>query len=123
MRSGPVPAGTVRAPWKPRLSHRCAFLKGDHGDTPESEAFDPLFPGFLDWGTWWQGQIAGEYVLEGMPSGDVALELDAYADWKFSTNFSLSLVGAFADPKSAVRQGYDRTKNFYDGMAYVAYAF
>src|SRR4029453_14196739 len=25
--------------------------------------FDPLAPGFHDWGTWWQGEIAGEYFL------------------------------------------------------------
>ena len=30
---------------------------------PANEAFDPLFLGFYDWGTWWQGEIAGEYFL------------------------------------------------------------
>jgi hypothetical protein len=150
-----------QAPWKPRLSYRYAFFEGDHGDTPANEAFDPLFLGFYDWGTWWQGEIAGEYFLsnsnnishqvrlhlepsealgwgvigyvfrldrpetfgEGVTSRDVAFELDAYADWKFSAHFTLSLIGAFADPRKAVEQGYDRTKNFYYGMAYVAYAF
>ena len=28
-----------------------------------TRAFDPLFLGFYDWGTWWQGEIAGEYFL------------------------------------------------------------
>ncbi|HYS08781.1 MAG TPA: hypothetical protein VEP66_08550 [Myxococcales bacterium] len=28
-----------------------------------SEAFDPLFLGFYDWGTWRQGEIAGEYFI------------------------------------------------------------
>ena len=28
-----------------------------------NEAFDPLLLGFYDWGTWWQGEIAGEYFL------------------------------------------------------------
>ena len=32
-----------------------------HGS--QNEAFDPLLPGFYDWGTWWQGEIAGEYFL------------------------------------------------------------
>ena len=27
---------------------------------PRNEAFDPLFLGFHDWGTWRQGEIAGE---------------------------------------------------------------
>jgi hypothetical protein len=49
--------------WKPRLSYRYAFFEGDDPETPANEAFDPLFPGFYDWGTWWQGEIAGEYFL------------------------------------------------------------
>jgi hypothetical protein len=48
---------------KPRLSYRYAFFEGDDPATPANEAFDPLFPGFHDWGTWWQGEIAGEYFL------------------------------------------------------------
>ena len=31
--------------------------------TTRNENFDPLLPGFHDWGTWWQGEIAGEYFL------------------------------------------------------------
>ena len=31
--------------------------------TPAKESFDPLMPGFHDWGTWWQGEIAGEYKV------------------------------------------------------------
>jgi hypothetical protein len=49
--------------WTPRLSYRYAFLEGDDPSTPESEAFDPLYLGFYDWGTWWQGEIGGEYFL------------------------------------------------------------
>ena len=52
-----------KARWKPRLSYRYAFFQGDDGGTTKSEAFDPLIPGFYDWGTWWQGEIAGEYFL------------------------------------------------------------
>jgi hypothetical protein len=53
--------GTVAG--KPKLSYRYAFFEGDDPSTEKSEAFDPLFPGFHDWGTWWQGEIAGEYFL------------------------------------------------------------
>ena len=53
--------GTVAG--KPKLSYRYAFFEGDDPSTEKSEAFDPLFPGFYDWGTWWQGEIAGEYFL------------------------------------------------------------
>ena len=52
-----------RLAWKPMLSYRCAFFEGDDPETQANEAFDPLFPGFYDWGTWWQGEIAGEYFL------------------------------------------------------------
>ena len=30
---------------------------------PKNEAFDGLLTGFYDWGTWWQGEIAGEYFV------------------------------------------------------------
>jgi hypothetical protein len=49
--------------WKPTLSYRYAWFEGDNPNTTKSEAFDPLFTGFYDWGTWWQGEIAGEYFL------------------------------------------------------------
>lgn len=49
--------------WKPRLSYRYAFFEGDDPGTPVNESFDTLLPGFHDWGTWWQGEIAGEYFL------------------------------------------------------------
>ena len=49
--------------WKPRLSYRFAYFQGDDPATSRSEAFDPLFLGFYDWGTWWQGEIGGEYFL------------------------------------------------------------
>ena len=48
---------------KPKVSYRYAFYQGDDPSTEKSEAFDPLFPGFYDWGTLWQGEIAGEYFL------------------------------------------------------------
>jgi hypothetical protein len=52
-----------QASWKPKLTYRYASFEGDDPATPANEAFDPLFLGFSDWGTWWQGEIAGEYFL------------------------------------------------------------
>jgi hypothetical protein len=49
--------------WTPRLSYRYAFFEGDDPATTVNESFDSLLPGFHDWGTWWQGEIAGEYFL------------------------------------------------------------
>jgi Alginate export len=50
-------------PWKPKVSYRYAIFEGDNPATTKNEAFDGLFTGFYDWGTWWQGEIAGEYFL------------------------------------------------------------
>jgi hypothetical protein len=147
--------------WKPTLSYRYASFQGDDTTTSKNEAFDPLFLGFYDWGTWWQGEIAGEYFLSnsnlkshairthvapndavggglifyvfrldrpeslGAPvtSKEAAFEVDAYTDWKVNANFTLSIVGAYADPGKAVQQLTGRTKNFAYGMAYVGYSF
>ena len=49
--------------FKPRLSYRYAFFQGDDPATPRQEAFDSLFVGFYDWGSWFQGEIAGGYIL------------------------------------------------------------
>ncbi|HVH55682.1 MAG TPA: hypothetical protein VM791_05490 [Vicinamibacterales bacterium] len=151
----------TRLTWKPTLTYRYAFFEGDNASTTANENFDPLLPGFSDWGTWWQGEIAGEYFLsnsnlkshlvrvhvtplESLSGGllffdfllddpqaagpevtasDVAFEIDAYAEWELNGNFTLSFIGAFADPGKAVQQSSGRTKNFSYGMAYVAYSF
>lgn len=52
-----------KATWTPKFTYRYAFFQGDDPETTANEAFDPLFLGFYDWGTWWQGEIAGEYFL------------------------------------------------------------
>jgi hypothetical protein len=49
--------------WQPKLSYRYASFQGDDPATAADEGFDGLFPGFYDWGTWWQGEIAGEYFV------------------------------------------------------------
>jgi hypothetical protein len=147
--------------WKPRLTYRYAFFQGDNPETATNEAFDPLFLGFYDWGTWWQGEIAGEYFLSnsnlishlfrvhvspsdalggglmfyqfsfdqpgsvgpGVTATDAAFEVDAYTDWKVNQNFTISVVGAYADPGKAVQQATGRTKNLVYGMVYVGYSF
>jgi hypothetical protein len=49
--------------WTPKLSYRYAIFEGDDPGTATNEGFDALLPGFSDWGSWWQGEIAGEYFL------------------------------------------------------------
>jgi hypothetical protein len=51
-----------QARWKPTVTYRYAFFQGDDPATPRNESFDPLLPGFYDWGYWWQGEIVGEYI-------------------------------------------------------------
>lgn len=147
--------------WAPTVSYRYAFFQGDDPGTSTNEAFDPLFLGFYDWGTWWQGEIAGEYFLsnsnlkshqvrvhavpgdsigtgvifyrfladqpatfgDGVASDDVAFEMNAYVDWKLNQNFTLSVVGGFANPGEAVQQATGRTANLALGMFYIAYSF
>ena len=72
--------------WKPTVSYRYAFFEGDDPETTRSEAFDPLFPGFYDWGTWWQGEIAGEYFLS-------------------NSNLISHLVRVHFDPTDAIGRG------------------
>ena len=49
--------------WQPKFSYRYAVFEGDDPATADNEAFDGLLTGFYDWGTWWQGEIAGEYFV------------------------------------------------------------
>jgi hypothetical protein len=59
----------------------------------------------------------------GVTDDDVAFETDLYVDWKVNQNFTVSVVGAYADPGKAVQQATGRTKNFAYGMLYVGYSF
>jgi hypothetical protein len=49
--------------WKPHFSHRFSIFTGDDRSQDEIEAFDPLFYGLDDWGTWYQGELLGEYAV------------------------------------------------------------
>ncbi len=51
--------------WAPRFSYRYASFSGDEDpDDNESKDFDPFFYGFSrGWGTWFQGEIVGNYLL------------------------------------------------------------
>ena len=44
------------------MSYRYAVFEGDD-PRPRQRSFRRLFTGFYDWGTWWQGEIAGEYFV------------------------------------------------------------
>ena len=88
--------------WSPTLSYRYAFFEGDDPATAVNEAFDPLFPGFHDWGQWWQGEIAGEYFLANsnlishMLRAHVAPS-DAIGTGLLFFKFALDQPGSYAD--------------------------
>jgi hypothetical protein len=52
-----------KLPWAPSIAYRYASFEGDDPNTTDNEAFDPLFYGSTDWGSWYQGEILGEYAL------------------------------------------------------------
>jgi hypothetical protein len=59
----------------------------------------------------------------GATARDLAFEMDWYMDWKVNQNFTLSFVGAYANPGKVVEVLNDRTKNFAYGMIYLAYSY
>ncbi|HEY6125870.1 MAG TPA: alginate export family protein [Steroidobacteraceae bacterium] len=71
--------------WKLKLSYRYAFFEGDDPDTVENEAFDGLFTGFYDWSTWWQGEIAGGYLISNSNLISSQLRLSAKPTESIST--------------------------------------
>ena len=79
------------APWTPTLSYRFAYFQGDDPGTAKDENFDPLYYGFKDWGTWYPGEILGEYVL-------------------LNQNLLVHTLQAHASPAS----GWDLNLFFYD---------
>ncbi|MDH3702363.1 MAG: alginate export family protein [Alphaproteobacteria bacterium] len=53
-----------KLPWSPKIAYRFSRFTGDDPSTSDIETFDPLFYGYSrGWGTWYQGEIAGEYLL------------------------------------------------------------
>jgi hypothetical protein len=50
-------------PWKPVFSYRYAHFDGDDPATAGNEGFRPLAYGHTDYGSWYQGEITGNYPL------------------------------------------------------------
>ena len=49
--------------WMPVFSYRYAHFDGDDPTTLIDERFREIAYGYTDWGTWYQGEITGEYAL------------------------------------------------------------
>jgi len=91
--------------WTPELSYRYTHLSGDDPDSQKNERFSPIAYGFTDWGTWYQGEIAGEYILENsnLNSHQLRLQLfpsDSLALSVFYYKFLLDEKQVFGDPVS-----------------------
>jgi hypothetical protein len=50
----------VRA--QPYASYRFASFTGNRGGLDPIEGFDPIFYGFSDWGSWYLGEVFGEFI-------------------------------------------------------------
>lgn len=86
--------------WSPTFSYRYAHFDGDDPDTEVDEGFRSVAYGFSDYGTWYQGEISGNYPLanvnlnssqfriKAQPSESVTLNL-LYYDFKLDHPESL----------------------------------
>ncbi len=50
-------------PWSPTLFYRYAHFDGDDPDTTIDEGFRSVAYGYTDYGSWYQGEISGNYPL------------------------------------------------------------
>jgi hypothetical protein len=96
--------------WTPEFSYRYAHFDGDDLSTPGDEGFVPAAYGFTDYGTWFQGEISGNYPLENSnlkshmlrlqlsPNDDLALNVVYY-------DFKLDQPQIFGDPVGSTDWG------------------
>jgi Alginate export len=103
--------------WKPALSYRYAFFQGDDPTSPANEAFDPLLPGFSDWGSWWQGEIAGEYFLSN--SNLISHQVRAHVSPTDKVSGGLILYDFRLDHPQSVDAAVTDTHVAFEGDLYV----
>jgi hypothetical protein len=106
--------------WTPAVSYRYAVFQGDDPETAVSEAFDPLFPGFSDWGTWWQGEIAGEYFLSN--SNLKSHQIRVHAVPNDSVETGIIFYRFLADQPASYGQGVTSNDLAFEVNAYAEWA-
>ena len=104
-------------PWTPYLSYRYAHFSGDDPSSSKDQNFDPLFYGFSDWGTWFQGEILGEYVLlnQNLNSSTVRLAVSPTEDLKLNLlyyYFWLDDAAGFGTEGSSFADEVDLTADY-----------
>jgi len=96
--------------WTPELSYRYAHFDGDDLSTPGDEGFVTAAYGFTDYGTWFQGEISGNYPLSNsnLKSHMCRLQLfpnDAVVLNAIYYDFSLDQPNIFGDPVNSTDWG------------------
>ena len=96
--------------WTPEFSYRYAHFDGDDLSTPGDEGFAPVAYGFTDYGTWFQGEISGNYPLENsnLKSHMLRLQLSPNDDWTLNViyyDFKLDQPQIFGDPVGSTDWG------------------
>ena len=102
--------GFTSLPWSPSLSYRYAHFSGDPDDSDDRrEDFDPFFYGWSrGWGTWFQGEITGEYLLFNSNQNNHMLHLAASPSEELSVGlilyrFDLDKPDYYGTPVSSTR--------------------
>lgn len=73
--------------WLPEVSYRYAHLSGDDPGSDDDERFRTVAYGFTDYGSWYQGEIAGNYVLENSNLNSHMLRLQLFPNDDITVNF------------------------------------
>ena len=69
--------------WNPTFTYRYAHFSGDDGTDTNQDSFDPLFYSYNParnggWGSWFQGEIVGNYLLFNSNQQNHMLKFDIY---------------------------------------------
>jgi hypothetical protein len=93
----------------PYLSYRYSGFTGDNGSNGEIETFDPLFYGMSDWGSWYQGEIFGEFIASNrnLEVHTLRLRVEPAEKWKVNLlgmiyeldEFATELQPRIGDPR------------------------
>lgn len=92
--------------WTPTFSYRYAHFDGDDPSTPEDEQFREIAYGFDDYGSWFQGEITGNYPLANNNLNSHQLRVKAQPSDSVTLNaiyydFTLDQQHVWGDPVSS----------------------
>ena len=89
--------------WQPEFSYRYATFDGDDLNTAKDESFRGAAYGFSDYGSWYQGEIAGNYPLDNSNLQSHLLRLQLFPNNDLTLNvlvyhFKLNEKNIFGTP-------------------------